>query len=123
MANEWGPLGPLVGEWQEEGGLDTAYSHSEHTVLATPYLEKLTFKPFGPVQNGRQCLYGLDCKSGITVLAGGTADAGATSFTLNAKAGDPQYSIGGNRYLVRRAARAHGSQHPAPGRLSRSAER
>jgi hypothetical protein len=105
----------------------------------SPTLEKLTFKPFGPVQNGRQSLYGLDCKSamwrgdeenpfhtevgywlwdgatgeivrgfvvprGITVLAGGTATADAKSFTLNAKAGDPQYSIGENKYLAENAS-------------------
>jgi hypothetical protein len=139
MADEWGPLGLLVGEWQAEGGLDTAYSHSQEKVVATPYLEKLTFKPFGPVDNGSQALYGLDYKSamwrgdeenpfhtevgywlwdgatgeimrgfvvprGITVLAGGTADADARSFTLNAKAGDPQYSIGENKYLARNAS-------------------
>ena len=65
MADEWGPLGPLVGEWEGEGGLDTAYSHSRHEVLGTPYLEKLTFKPFGPVDNGDQHLYGLDYKSAM----------------------------------------------------------
>ena len=41
---------------------------------------------------------------GITVLAGGTADADARSFTLNAKAGDPQYSIGENKYLAQNAS-------------------
>jgi len=55
----------LVGEWEGEGGLDTAYSHSAHEVLETPYLEKLTFKPFGPVANGRQSLYGLDYKTAM----------------------------------------------------------
>ena len=139
MADEWGPLGPLVGEWEGEGGLDTAYSHSRHEVLGTPYLEKLTFKPFGPVDNGDQHLYGLDYKSamwrdnednpfhtevgywlwdgatgevlrgfvvprGITVLAGGTADADAKTFTLHAKAGDPQYAIGENKYLAQNAS-------------------
>ena len=139
MADEWGPLGSLVGEWQGEGGLDTAYSHAQHKVLATPYLEKLTFKPFGPVANGRQALYGLDYKSamwrgteenpfhtevgywlwdgtsgelvrgfvvprGITVFAGGLATADAKSFTLEAVAGDPQYSIGENKYLAENAS-------------------
>ena len=139
MADEWGPLGPLVGEWEGEGGLDTAYSHAQEKVLGTPYLEKLTFKPFGPVDNGSQSLYGLDYKSamwrgdeenpfhtevgywlwdgatgevmrgfvvprGITVLAGGTAAADAKSFTLHAKAGDPQYSIGENKYLAKNAS-------------------
>lgn len=65
MTDDWGPLGPLVGEWQGEGGLDTAYSHAQEKVLATPYLEKLTFKPFGPVRNGNQALFGLDYKSAM----------------------------------------------------------
>jgi hypothetical protein len=139
MANEWGPLGPLAGEWQGEGGLDTAYSHVQHQVLDTPYLEKLTLKPFGPVDNGDQHLYGLDYKSamwrgdednpfhtevgywlwdaatgevmrgfvvprGITVLAGGTASADATSFTLNAVQGGAQYNIGENQYLAKNAS-------------------
>ena len=139
MADDWGPLGALVGEWEGEGGLDTAYSHARHEVLGTPYLEKLTFKPFGPVQNGRQALYGLDYKSamwrddqdnpfhtevgywlwdgatgeimrgfvvprGITVLAGGTATADATSFTLAAVPGDPNYTIGENKYLTEHAS-------------------
>jgi hypothetical protein len=65
MADNWGPLTPLIGEWQGAGGLDTAYSHARSAVLASPYLEKLTFKPFGPVVNGRQSLYGLDYKSAM----------------------------------------------------------
>ena len=65
MADQWGPLGPLSGEWEGEGGLDTAYSHSRQEILGTPYLEKLTFKPFGPVDNGDQHLYGLDYKSAM----------------------------------------------------------
>jgi hypothetical protein len=65
MADEWGPLSRLVGEWEAAGGLDTAYSHAEEKVLGTPYLEKVTFKPFGPVDNGRQHLYGLDYKTAM----------------------------------------------------------
>jgi hypothetical protein len=139
VAGEWGPLEGLIGEWEAEGGLDSAFSHSRGEVLATPYLEKLTMKPFGPVDNGKQSLYGLDYKSamwrgseenpfhtevgywlwdaatgevlrgfvvprGITVLAGGTAAPDATTFTLAARAGDPQYSIGENRYLAEHAS-------------------
>ena len=139
MADEWGPLGPLVGDWEGEGGLDTAYSHEREQVLDTPYLEKLTFKPFGPVDNGRQHLYGLDYKSamwrgdeddpfhtevgywlwdgatgevlrgfvvprGITVLAGGTTTADATTFTLTAEPGHRNYSIGENTYLTENAS-------------------
>jgi hypothetical protein len=65
MTDEWGPLGPLAGEWEGEGGLDTAYSHKENRVLDTPYLEKCTLKPFGPVDNGNQHLYGLDYRSAM----------------------------------------------------------
>ena len=29
MANEeWGPLAALIGDWQGEGGLDTAFAHA-----------------------------------------------------------------------------------------------
>src|SRR4051794_21999020 len=53
MASEWGPLEALIGEWESDrGGLDAAFSHSKGEVLQTPYEEKLTMKPFGPVDNG-----------------------------------------------------------------------
>jgi hypothetical protein len=140
MAGEWGPLEALAGEWSsDKGGLDSAYSHSRGEVLGTPYDEKLTFKPFGPVDNGNQHLYGLDYRSamwrgdeenpfhtevgywlwdgatgeimrgfvvprGITVLAGGTTTAGATEFSLQARPGHPQYSIGENQYLSKHAS-------------------
>ena len=150
MANEWGPLGPLVGEWEGEGGLDTSYSHARGEVVGTPYLEKVTFKPFGPVDNGSQHLYGLDYKTamwrndeenpfhtevgywlwdgatgevlrgfvvprGITVLAGGQADADATSFTLKAAVGDAQYPIGEGKYLTANASSVP-TRPPSPSR-------
>ena len=65
MADEWGPLAALAGEWEGEGGLDSAYSHARQEVVATPYLEKVTMKPFGPVDNGSQSLYGLDYRSAM----------------------------------------------------------
>lgn len=65
MYEEWGPLGPMAGEWEGDGGLDTAYSHSATKVLATPFRERLTFKPFGPVENGSQILYGLDYRTAM----------------------------------------------------------
>jgi len=66
MPSEWGPLQALSGEWEsDKGGLDTAFSHSEGKVLGTPYLERATFKPFGPVDNGDQHLYGLDYKTAM----------------------------------------------------------
>lgn len=33
----WGPLTQLIGEWEGEGGLDSAFSHSQGKALATPY--------------------------------------------------------------------------------------
>ena len=139
MTDAWGPLGPMAGEWEGDGGLDTAYSHAQETVLGTPYREKCSLKPFGPVDNGDQHLYGLDYRSamwrgdednpfhtevgywlwdadageivrgfvvprGITVLAGGTAPVGSTSFTLRAAKGGAQYSIGENHYLAKNAS-------------------
>ncbi len=65
MSAEWGPLTALIGDWAGEGGLDTAYSHARGEVIKTPYLEKVSMKPFGPVQNGRQFLYGLDYKTAM----------------------------------------------------------
>lgn len=66
MTTEWGPLQALVGDWEsDKGGLDTAFSHSEGRVLGTPYLERVSFKPFGPVDNGSQHLYGLDYKTAM----------------------------------------------------------
>jgi len=65
MTNEWGPLEALAGEWEGDGGLDTAFSHAENKVLGTPFREKCTMKPFGPVDNGNQHLYGLDYKSAM----------------------------------------------------------
>ena len=35
MADDWGPLGPMVGDWEGEGGLDTAFSHSREEVTIT----------------------------------------------------------------------------------------
>jgi len=139
MSDAWGPLGPLAGEWEGEGGLDTAFSHSQNKVLGTSYLEKCSMKPFGPVDNGSQHLYGLDYRTamwrgdednpfhtevgywlwdaaggevlrgfvvprGITVLAGGTATADATGFTLRAAPVSGGYTIGENRYLAGHAS-------------------
>ena len=60
MSNEWGPLAGLAGEWEGEGGVDRAFKHSQNVVFDTDYREKCTMKPFGPVENGSQVLYGLD---------------------------------------------------------------
>ncbi len=134
MGNEWGPLAGLAGEWEGEAGVDRAFSHSAGDVLDTPYRETCSMKPFGPVENGAQVLYGLDYRSamwrgdeenpfhtevgywlwdaatgevmkgfvvprGITALAGGTAAADATEWSMHAAVGHPTYAIGENAYL------------------------
>jgi len=65
MTNAWGPLGPLAGDWEGDGGLDAAFSHARGEVLGTPYREKCSLKPFGPVDNGSQHLYGLDYRTAM----------------------------------------------------------
>jgi hypothetical protein len=126
--SEWGPLAPLIGDWEGEGGLDHAFSHSRGAVFDTPYLEKVSMKPFGPVDNGAQSLYGLDYKTAMwrgsednpfhtevgywlwdaatgEVLAGAIGVAAdATSFTLTAKLGDARYGISENAYLGGKAS-------------------
>jgi len=61
-APHFGPLVHLIGEWEGNGGLDVSYHHAEGAVGETPYRETITFKPFGPVDNGTQHLFGLDYK-------------------------------------------------------------
>src|SRR3989441_1557060 len=57
---EWGPLAALIGEWEGDQGLDFAYATVDGKVKDTPYREKTSMKPFGPVENGSQVLFGLD---------------------------------------------------------------
>ena len=144
MGDEWGPLAKLAGEWEGAGAAWIPRSPTpeanSHTI-GTPYLEVCTMKPFGPVDNGRQRLYGLDyprsamwrgaeknpfhtevgywlwdaatgeilrgfvVPRGITVLAGGTTTADATTFVLQAGPDEqPQYTIGENQYLAKNAS-------------------
>jgi hypothetical protein len=65
MSSEWGPLAGLIGDWEGLGGIDVAYSHERGEVIETPYSEKVTMKPFGPVRNGRQELFGLDYRTAM----------------------------------------------------------
>src|SRR4051812_24920717 len=60
-----GPLAGLVGNWEGDDGLDVAYSHSRGTIWETPYREKASFSSFGPVDNGKQCLFGLDYRAAM----------------------------------------------------------
>ncbi len=56
----WGPLAALIGEWEGNQGLDISYHNAHGQVRETPYRERVTMEPFGPVANGSQLLYGLD---------------------------------------------------------------
>jgi hypothetical protein len=55
-----GPLTDLAGTWEGDEGVDVAYSNERGVLAETPYRERVEFKPFGPVDNGAQTLYGLD---------------------------------------------------------------
>jgi hypothetical protein len=55
-----GPLAPLVGTWEGGAGLDVSFHHADGAIGDTPYRERVVMNPFGPVDNGTQCLYGLD---------------------------------------------------------------
>jgi hypothetical protein len=57
---EWGPLARLAGVWEGDQGEDVAYSNEKGEIALTPYREHTELKPFGPVENGSQILYGLD---------------------------------------------------------------
>lgn len=54
------PWAGLAGSWDGEEGLDVAYSNSKGAIIETPHREHVELKPFGPVENGSQVLYGLD---------------------------------------------------------------
>jgi len=60
--SHFGPLAQLAGEWEGSDGTDVSHHHAEGEAGDTSYREHITFKPFGPVDNGAQRLYGLDYK-------------------------------------------------------------
>jgi hypothetical protein len=137
---EWGPLAGLAGIWEGDEGLDEAFNNDRAEVVVTPFRERTEFKPFGPVENGKQTLYGLDYRTaawradeenpfhtevgywlwdaddgqvmrcfviprGSVILAGGTALATDTVFTMKAECGSEVYGIVSNAFLAK-AARA-----------------
>jgi hypothetical protein len=60
LGAELGPLEPLAGTWEGDQGLDVAFGNVEGHIIETPFRERTTFSPFGPVENGSQVLFGLD---------------------------------------------------------------
>jgi hypothetical protein len=62
----WGPLAGMIGTWESGyDGVDVSYDNLDGKVEETPYRERATFEPFGPVTNGEQVLYGLDYRTAI----------------------------------------------------------
>ena len=59
-ADKLGPLAALIGSWEGDEGVDFSFHHAEGETGETPYTEKVSMNPFGPVDNGTQILYGLD---------------------------------------------------------------
>jgi len=52
-----GPLTPLVGIWEGAQGVDVAPTRGGDAI--SHYRERITFEPWGPVNNHAQTLYGL----------------------------------------------------------------
>ncbi len=136
---ELGPLAALAGSWEGTKGLDVSYHNADGANGDTVYREKITFNPFGPVDNGSQQLFGLDYRMACwrndepdpfhteigywmwdaaagqvmrcfmvpratVVIAGGTATADATSFTMTAELGSTTYGVLENKYLAENAS-------------------
>lgn len=136
--DDLGPLAALAGVWEGDEGVDVSFHNDVKQVAETKYRERVEFKPFGPVDNGAQCLYGLDYRMaawrigedepfhtevgywlwddvnrqvmrcfmvprGSVAIAGGTAEPGATSFTLKAELGSTTYGVLSNVYLDEKA--------------------
>jgi hypothetical protein len=67
MANElWGPLAGLIGTWESGyDGLDVSFHNDSGKVGETPFRERTSFVPFGPVENGERTLFGLDYRTSV----------------------------------------------------------
>jgi hypothetical protein len=70
--SDLGPLGALAGTWEGAEGEDVSFHNETRRVVTTPYRERTTFSPFGPVDNGEQHLYGLDYR--MAAWRGGEED-------------------------------------------------
>ncbi len=60
--SDLGPLGPLVGIWEGDGGTDLAPSDDKETdrqPATSPYRERMVFEATGRVDNHEQKLFGL----------------------------------------------------------------
>jgi hypothetical protein len=63
LEQELGPLARLQGTWEGADGLDVSFNNARGELVETPFRERMVLNPFGPVENGRQVLYGLDYRT------------------------------------------------------------
>ena len=65
MADDlWGPRQGPIGTWVSGGdGRDVSFPNDQGKVAETLYRERTIFKNLGPVDDGDQCLLGLDCRT------------------------------------------------------------
>ena len=51
---ELGPLAGLAGTWEGSKGLDVSFHNADNEIGVTPYRERVTLAPFGPVDKLRE---------------------------------------------------------------------
>jgi hypothetical protein len=136
VGSEWGPLARLAGIWEGDQGQDVAYSNEKGSVGLTPYREHTELKPFGPVENGIQTLYGLDYRMAawrgteenpfhtevgywlwdatdgqvmrcFLIPRGSALAPDANEFTLTSDLGSETYGILSNQFLAAQARTVH----------------
>ena len=104
-----GPLAALAGVWEGDKGADVAPDDNRGTEH-NAYRERLTFEPFGPVNNHEQQLYGLRYATVAWRLSDGAPFHEETGYWL--------WDAAAKQVLFHRAARCHGA-----GRRNRGAGR
>lgn len=60
IMSKFGPLTPLIGEWEGNVGVDSSYHNNDDEVAETGYFEKAHFSPIPVVENGKQTMQGLN---------------------------------------------------------------
>lgn len=60
LMSRLGPLTPLVGDWEGNGGIDLSYHNQDDETVETGYFEKAWFRPIPIVENGQQKMHGLN---------------------------------------------------------------
>lgn len=60
LMSKFGPLTPLIGDWEGNVGIDRSYHNKDDDTADTGYFEKARFHPIPIVENGQQVLQGLN---------------------------------------------------------------